>query len=819
MPRLQFYLTDITYKPHDNQSVVHLFGRTPDGKQVCVLDGSFEPYLWVLPKQGQTDAVIESLRSLAVQDGKLTHRIVRVDKETRNVRETPTPLLRVTVSTPKAVPALRDLIKETAGVKDFFEHDILFVRRYLIDRGFLPLTLLEADAEPVESRVRVPAYRASRISAASEQGSPEMKMLSLDIETYVQEGKGILPEENPILMIALYGAGFRKLVTWREFATEDPSIEFVKDEGEMLARIRDHINIFGPDALVTYNGDGFDLPYILTRARKCGVRFDINGDYTEPARVGRVHPEVEMTGVVHIDLLRFVRVVVGRSLETDSYSLNAVAEELIGETKHDVDVLGISDAWDNHPARLEEYCQYNIHDAKIAYELCRKLLPNMTELVRIIGLPLHDCIRMTFSQLVEWYCIRAAAAANEIVPNKPEGRERQRRSVEHIQGAFVFEPTPGLYSSIAVFDYRSLYPSIIASHNISIGTLNCSCCEGGRLKVPLEGRRMWFCTRRRGFLSRIIEDLISRRARIKSMLKENKGDPLLAARSEALKLLANSFYGYLGFAAARWYCLECAESTTAWGRHYIKKVIAEAEKSGFKVLYSDTDSVFLLLEDKGKGDALRFAEQVNTSLPGVMELDFENYYTRGIFVQTRAGEGGAKKRYALADEKGNMKIKGFETVRRNTSVIAKEVQRAVLEMVLRDNEPEKALAYVTHIITDLREHAIPVEKVVIVTQLQKDIADYESAGPHVAAAQRIAARGKAIGPGAIVKFVIAKGSGKIRDKVRLPDEEGAKEYDAEYYINNQVVPVVERIFAVLGMPLDALVNAPDKKQKTLGQWG
>ena len=381
------------------------------------------------------------------------------------------------------------------------------------------------------------------------------------------------------------------------------------------------------------------------------------------------------------------------------------------------------------------------------------------------------------------------------------------------KGAFVFEPKPGLYDNIVVFYYLSLYPTIIGSHNISPGTINCGCCEGTE-KAPLENGSIWFCRKKKGFIPALIEELITRRMRIKEIIKDEKNEKfaILDARQNSIKLLANSFYGYLGFFAARWYSIECAQATTAYGRHYIKDVIAKAEKAEFKVLYSDTDSIFLTLDNKTKQDVERFAEKINQELPGLMELEFEGYYPAGIFVSAKIGAFGAKKKYALLDENGILKIKGFESVRRNWSLIAKEAQEKVLEIILKEHDNEKALQYVKNVIEDLRSKKIPMEKVIIRTQLQKEISDYDNKGPHVAVAQRLRNRGINVGPGSMIKFIVTQGSDIIRDRSKLPDEVHNEEYDANYYINNQVVPAVERIFAVLGYSKEELLESREQKK-------
>jgi len=167
---------------------------------------------------------------------------------------------------------------------------------------------------------------------------------------------------------------------------------------------------------------------------------------------------------------------------------------------------------------------------------------------------------------------------------------------------------------------------------------------------------------------------------------------MLNARQNSLKILANSFYGYLGFSMARWYCLQCSRSITAYGRNYIQQTIKKVNDSGFTTIYSDTDSVFFTLNKKTKQDSFKILESVNSELPGLMELEFEGSYSKGIFVSTKDSSIGAKKKYALMSERGIMKVRGFETVRRNWSPIAKEAQNHVLKILLSDGDSEKAIS-------------------------------------------------------------------------------------------------------------------------------
>ena len=304
--------------------------------------------------------------------------------------------------------------------------------------------------------------------------------------------------------------------------------------------------------------------------------------------------------------------------------------------------------------------------------------------------------------------------------------------------------------------------------------------------------------------------------RVKEILRTDESNVMLKARENGLKLLANSFYGYLGFAVARWYSLESARSVTAYGRYYIKKVISEAQAYKLRVIYSDTDSVFLTLDGKTKEEVMKFAEKVNLSLPGLMELEYEGLYPRGIFVSAKEGSYGAKKKYALLSEDGVIKIRGFETVRRNWSVIAKEVQEKVLEIILTKNDQQEAFAYVKNIIHDLRDNKIPLDKVIMYTQLQKDIGDYDSIAPHVAVAKKMQQKSILVGPGSMIKFIVTKGNGTIGERAKLVDEVKQNDYDPDYYVNNQIIPSVDKIFDILGYSKEELLESKD--QSKLGEF-
>lgn len=816
MTTIQFYPLDVQYKILNDVPVIYLYGRAVDKQQVCIVDESFEPYFYAIVESGEVTAVSKAISKVVVEHKNGAAKVVRTEQVKKKYLGKDVTALKVFAQLPWQVPVLAKEVRGVGGVKSVNEFDIPFVSRYLRDKGIVPLTLTEAEGIITSQGLKVITMKAERVEQLSNE-SVEFKMLAFDIETYNPNGKSMMPEQHPIVMISFYGAKFKKVITWKRFNNDLDYVEVLDSESDMLLRFKEIVDQYRPDLLVGYFSDGFDFPYIAVRAAKYKINLDLGLDGSVITIDKGVSTKVKITGFVHFDICRFIQRALSQVLETDTFKLDDVANELLGEKKNKVDMDQLAPAWDAASDELSKFAEYNLQDSRLTYLLCEKLMPNVEEFVKLVGLTISDINGVGFSRLVEGFILKQALEYNEIAPNKPLYSEVKERQETRFKGAFVFQPQPGMYKDIVVYDFRSLYPSIIVSHNLGPETVNCNCCEGNY--VPIEGVKLWFCKNKLGFIPTILKSIITRRLRVKEMIK-SADDPakkiLLEARSNALKLLCNSFYGYLGFYGARWYSGESARSTTAYARYYIKDVIAKAVDAGFGVIYSDTDSVFLTLGDKTKEQSKSFARQINEALPDLMELEFEGYFPSGIFVSAKLSPTGAKKKYALMDEHGLMKIRGFEAVRRNWSKIAKQVQQKVLEIILKEGDSSKAFNYVKNVIAELKNRVIDVEDVVMSTQLQKEIHEYESIGPHVAAAQRMKDRGFAVGPGTFIQFVVTAGKGPVRDRVKLPVEIKDNDYDSDYYINNQVIPAVDRIFDVLGY--DIKKSLEDKSQSTLSKF-
>ncbi|MFZ5500423.1 MAG: DNA-directed DNA polymerase, partial [Candidatus Micrarchaeota archaeon] len=661
-------------------------------------------------------------------------------------------------------------------------------RRFLFDMGITPLHIITYEREgPLIKKI-----------LSVKPGEPKLDAMAFDIETYNPAG---IPRESkdPIIMVSYCGK--KKGVLTSKPCPHD-YVEELGDEKAMLERFNEVIRQEDPDVLVGYNSANFDIPYLQARTKAAGVRLGMGrfGGPPKPLKKGLI-TGMRIPGRAHMDLYPIVKFFgfIG-IIKTQRFTLDAVAQDVLGSKKVAMKKDEIWQLWDK--GDIEKLCEYSMVDAELTKALSDRFLPLEMELSSVAKMPLFETTVSTSGQLVENLLMFHAAERNEMVPSRPGGDAIMERTNAPIQGAFVKLPEPGIYDNLAVLDFRGLYPSIIVSYNIDPATLM---KEGSETEdagpetafVSPSGAR--FSKKDVGLIPFVLDYLVDRRMELKKGLKGLDKDSeeyvRLSARSQALKILANSFYGYMGYARSRWYSRPCAESVTAWGRKHIMETIMAAEKSGFMVIYGDTDSVFI--HYKNKQDVLDFVKKINDSLPEKMELELEGFYTRGVFVSKKGGEErGAKKKYALMGEDGRIKIRGFELVRRDWSAVAKETQLKVLQAILKDGSKEKAVKIIRDTVSDLQSGKVPLQKLAISTQLKKDPRRYEVVSPELTAAKKLLKAGTPIDQGTIIQYVVGKSGKSISEKAE--PLELAKDYDPDYYINNQVLPAVMKIMKELG---------------------
>jgi len=569
----------------------------------------------------------------------------------------------------------------------------------------------------------------------------DLNIVSFDIEVF----------DNKIGMISLYDGKSGIVISTKNIGN---SI-VVSSERELLITFLEELKSRNPHIIVGYNIDNYDIPILEEKFKKYGLHFF----------------ERRIYGVQIIDCYKiaqfFEKVGV---LKLAKYDLNSVYFAICGKEKVKLNKSNLKKYFEEKEEILYEY---NLVDSIACYEILEKVFDLFVHLSKLTYTPLYYSTRRSPSYFIERKLMEKALRYNIGIPGHPKKEEMIKRMT--YEGAFVLEPSPGIYENIAVLDFTSMYPTIMIEYNIDYYTINTK-CPHKKVKVL----NYEFCQECFGLIPSVLKELFEERIKIKKQLKEH---PELDAKQKSLKIIMNSAYGYLGWPEARWYSRECAESVTYLGRTFLKKVIEMCENKGFRVIYADTDSVFILY--KNKNDVYELLEYINSKLPGLLNLELENFYVRGLFAKKRKEEKGAKKKYILLGEDGKFKIKGFEIVRRDWCDLAKETQMRVLEILLKEGSIEKAKKYVHEVIEKLKNREIDWKKLILRERLNKPIEEYEIVSPLLIAAKRGNYK-----VGDIVEYIIREGVGSISERA-VPISQFDGKYDVEYYIEKQIKPVIE----------------------------
>ncbi len=783
-----------------NQTTMRLsFKNSATGKAVRAYFVGAEPYFYILPKSNLQEAK-SAIEKVEVKKFDKILRVTRVEVVRKILNFEELEFLKVYASNPSDVP---DLSESCKAYGDRFEYNIPFVQRFMVDHHFTPFEEYEVELD--EKKV------IKSIKNITTKHALNLNLISIDLETHTVQNK-IDMKKDPIIMISWANDKDAGVISY-EHKFKEKYVKSYKDEKEAIEKLTELIRSEKPDVICTYNGDQFDLPYLRERAKKLKADLRLGRTKALPfSRAAGIRTETRLDGRIHFDVFPVISFMsfIG-AFKLTRLKLETVYSEVLGKEKVDVVKSDIAKTWDAGASKeLDFLARYNKEDAQACQELARYALPLQIEMSKITGNDLFKNSRATAINLVEPVLMKLARDRNEIFRSKPKFEGEG----EPIQGAFVKLPEPGVYSNIAVLDFKSLYPSIIISHNLGPDTLNCKCCSEKEAYISPQGHK--FCKKNKSIVANMLSNVLDRRFEIQKQMKKfdkkSKEYEQLYNQQWALKILANSTYGLMVNERFRYFSRQAGEAVTAWGQEYIQKTMESAEKKGFKVLYGDTDSIFL--QYKKEVDVESFANEINAKLPERMQLEIEDYYPRGIFVSKKHDKGatGAKKKYAMINKEGKIKIRGFELVRRDWSKFARDTQKHLLEILLKDGEVQTAIKYVRGQIELLRTGKVPLSDMVIYTELRKKPEDYEILSPEVAAYKKAVKAG--LNPSTVVAYVVTSVGKTVSDRAQVI--ELAKDYDPTYYIENQVLPSVLKILGEMGISEDDLLTS--STQKGLGGW-
>ena len=581
------------------------------------------------------------------------------------------------------------------------------------------------------------------------QPIPKIKRISLDIEVESEIGRIPDPKiaEKRITAVGFEGSdGLKQVFVLRKSGIKEgvnellPGVKIVfYEETKEKEMILDTFELMKKyPLLITYNGDGFDLPYLYNRASRLGIDRQKNPLYM-------MRDSATLTDGVHLDLYRTMSnrafQIYAFGQKYSDFSLNSVSKGLLGEEKIDYGV----ELNDLTLYQTGKYCQ---NDARLTYNLTafnNDLLMNLLIVIsRIARMPIDDISRMGVSQWIRSLLYYEHRQNGILIPRRQELDNKSSNVTNEavikdkkFRGGLVVEPVEGIHFDVTVMDFASLYPSIIKVKNLSYETVRCSHDECKKNTIPQTNH--WVCTKKNGLTSVLIGSLRDLRVNYyKNMAKNDtltvEEKQLFTVVSQALKVILNASYGVMGAEIFPLYFLPAAEATTATGRHIIMDTIDKCKESGIDVLYGDTDSLFV------KKPTSKQIEDIITKakMDHNVELEVEKEYRYVVL-------SGRKKNYLGVTKNGKVDVKGLTGKKSHTPAFIKTLFYELLDIlseIKTAEEFKRAKNRISDKITEcarkVQAKEIPLQDLAFNVNLSKAPKEYTKTVPqHVRAAKQL----------------------------------------------------------------------------------
>ena len=581
------------------------------------------------------------------------------------------------------------------------------------------------------------------------QPIPKIKRISLDIEVESEIGRIPDPKiaEKRITAVGFEGSdGLKQVFVLRKSGIEEgvnellPGVKIVfYEETKEKEMILDTFELMKKyPLLITYNGDGFDLPYLYNRASRLGIDRQKNPLYM-------MRDSATLTDGVHLDLYRTMSnrafQIYAFGQKYSDFSLNSVSKGLLGEKKIDYGV----ELDDLTLYQTANYCQ---NDARLTYNLTafnNDLLMNLLIVIsRIARMPIDDISRMGVSQWIRSLLYYEHRKNGILIPRRQELDNRSSTvsneaviKDKKFRGGLVVEPEEGIHFDVTVMDFASLYPSIIKVKNLSYETVRCSHDECKKNTIPQTTH--WVCTKKNGLTSVLIGSLRDLRVNYyKNMAKKDtlsvEEKQLFTVVSQALKVILNASYGVMGAEIFPLYFLPAAEATTATGRHIILSTINNCKESGIEVLYGDTDSLFV------KKPTPKQIEDIITKakMDHNVELEIDKEY-RYVVLSSR------KKNYLGVTKNGKVDVKGLTGKKSHTPPFIKTLFYELLDILSEiktveefDRAKNKISDKIAECARKVQAKEIPLKDLAFNVNLSKAPKEYTKTVPqHIRAAKQL----------------------------------------------------------------------------------
>jgi len=683
----------------------------------------------------------------------------------------------------------------------FYEGGIRLEDRYLMERFVYAGIEFVGDENSAKQQLQKGYREYKNVKIKPSDFVPDFSSLSVDIEC---------SEQGELYSIGFYASKFKRVIMIqpqplnnREAAAD--YVQWVNNELELLQALEQTIQEYDPDIIIGWNVINFDFRLLAERATLHNIKLKLGRDNSymrwRDSRTEKNQGFISIDGRVVIDGIAALK---AEAYSFPSFSLEAMGQHFLGRGKatEDVDnrLKAITDDFHHNKVKLAEY---NLQDCILVWDIFEKinLLGYLIFRSQLTGLEL-DRAGGSVAAFVNLY-LPKLHRRGYVSPNLPEGGGLAS------PGGYVMSSKPGLYNNVLVLDFKSLYPSIIRTFKIDpLGLI-----EGQ--KDPdnaIEGFRGGCFSRDNHLLPDIITELWAQR----DQAKKDKDK----ARSQAIKIIMNSFYGVLGSGGCPFYDTKLASSITLRGHEIMQQTAKWIEGKGYEVIYGDTDSTFVLLDQdlshlKANKIGQTLEKYINQQwqkklkkehqIDCHLEIEFESHFSKFLMPTIRGSEHGSKKRYAGLLKKGDNEtliFKGLENVRTDWTRLAKDFQLQLYQMVFHSQDPTAfILQTVRDTIDGKRDSDLVYRK-----RLRRVLNHYvKNVPPHVKAARIADAENLKVGrpqkyqhKGWISYLVTINGP--------QPLEYISSTIDYQFYVDRQIEPVADGILPFIGLSFKSIVD-------------
>lgn len=636
---------------------------------------------------------------------------------------------------------------------------------------------------------------------------PKLNAVSIDIETDYEASRlySIGMYSDSLSRVFIVGNEERDRSGEKNRSQVD--LQYCADESIVIRAFLEEIKLSDPDVIMGWNIVNFDLRCLQKFSDRLGIPFLLGRDQQpviwRKARDGNDRYYALSPGRAILDGIELMK---SATYQFENFSLEYVSRQILGRGKlvDDVDQRGaeINTLFkENKPA----LAKYNLEDCRLVWDIfeTEQLLAFAIERSLLTGLE------------VDRYGGSVAALDFLYLP-RLHRKGFVAPSVDHdtaeniSPGGYVMGSVPGIHDNVVVLDFKSLYPSIIKTFHVDPLALAAS----GKEEDPITGFDGGTFSRNEYILPELIETLWKARDKAKS-----QGNAVL---SQAIKIIMNSFYGVLGTLGCRFFDPRLVSSITKRGHEIIIESKNYIENRGYKVIYGDTDSVFVLLDsvDESKVEfvAKQLVEELNEwwqeklqneyGIESNLEMEFETHFSKFLMPTVRGSDAGSKKRYAgvikdSSEKKGyRLLFKGLESVRSDWSPMARKFQQQLYEKIFMDQPYEE---YIKSVVSDLTDGKFENE-LVLRKRLRRKLGDYiKNVPPHVQAARKAEAIRKERGlpslyeSGGWIEYVITVNGPEPR-QYRL------SAIDFDFYIEKQLQPIADSILGFRSSSMDEILN-------------